>query len=245
LIFFKPPEKHRRVSETELEYITGGKEMNESTTAKIGWVQLLKLRQTWAFIVGKFFADPIWFFFLFWLPSYFDSSFHLDLKNPGMPLAVVYAGTFVGGLGGGYLSSWLISKGMPVYKARKRALLIAAVVVMSIMGTRFISNMWAVVALISISVAANQAWSANIFAIVPDMFPKNAVSTVVGIGGMAGAAGSVLLPILVGYILDHYKAANHLIDGYNIIFIICGTSFLFAWLMIHWIVPKMDKVTFR
>jgi ACS family hexuronate transporter-like MFS transporter len=131
-----------------------------------------------------------------------------------------------------------------VYKARKFALLVAALAVMSILGTRFLTNMWAVVALISVSVAANQAWSANIFAIVPDMFPKEAISTVVGIGGMAGAIGSVLLPLFVGYILDYYKSVNNIVAGYNIIFIICGTSFMLAWLIIHWIIPKMNKATF-
>jgi ACS family hexuronate transporter-like MFS transporter len=242
IIIYKPPDKHKRLKPTELNYINSGVEKNDSDNM-LTWVQLFKLKQTWAFIAGKFFADPIWFFFLFWLPSYFDSTFHLNLNEPGRPLMIVYAGTFIGGLGGGYLSSWLIKKNWPVYKARKLALLIAALAVMTIMGTRFITHMWAVVALISISVAANQAWSANIFAIVTDMFPKNAISSVIGIGGMAGAVGSVLLPLFVGYILDYYKASHNIIAGYNIIFLICGTSFLVAWFIIHLLVPTMEKVS--
>ncbi|MBL7696936.1 MAG: MFS transporter [Chitinophagaceae bacterium] len=244
LIFYQTPAKHKGLSESERAYINSDESVQpEAEIKKFSWLQLLKLKQTWAFIVGKFFTDPIWFFFLFWLPSYFHTYFNLDLKNPGAPLAVVYAGTLVGGLGGGYLSSWLIKKGLPVYKARKRALLISAIVVMTIMVTRYTTSMWAVVALISGSVAANQAWSANIFAIVPDMFPKHMVSSVVGIGGMAGAIGSVLLPIFVGYILDYYKAAGDILAGYNIIFGICGTSFMIAWLVIHLLIPKLNKVT--
>jgi ACS family hexuronate transporter-like MFS transporter len=242
-IFYETPAKHKRLSKTEFDYINSDIEIAEEAAAgKIAWGRLLGLKQTWAFIAGKFFTDPIWFFFLFWLPSYFNSYFHLDFKKPGLPLVIVYAGTMIGSLGGGYLSSWLIKRGLPVYKARKRALLISAFLVVPIIVTRFTTDMWVVVTLISISVAANQAWSANIFAIVPDMFPKNAISSVVGIGGTAGAIGSVLLPIFVGHVLDHYKAIGNIVGGYNIIFLICGSSFLIAWLIIHLIVPKMDKV---
>jgi ACS family hexuronate transporter-like MFS transporter len=243
LIFYEIPSRQKRLSAKEFDYIHSDiADKEESSTGKVSWGKLLKLKQTWAFIVGKFFTDPIWFFFLFWLPSYFNSYFHLDLKKPGLPLVIVYAGTMIGSLGGGYLSSWLIKKGLPVYKARKRALLLSAFLVIPIIATRFTTDMWVVIALISVSVAANQAWSANIFAIVPDMFPKRAISSVVGLGGMAGAIGSVLLPLFVGYILDHYKAIGNIVGGYNIIFLICGSSFLIAWLIIHLIVPKMDKV---
>ncbi len=200
------------------------------------------MRQTWAFIAGKFFTDPIWFFFLFWLPSYFTTYFNLNLKEPSLPLVLVYGGTMIGSIGGGYLSSWLIQKGLPVYKARKIALLVAAFCVIPIVATRYTTDMWFVVALISLSVAANQAWSANIFAIVPDMFPKKAISSVVGLGGMAGAIGSVLFPLFIGFILDYYKNAGNIIAGYNIIFLVCGSSFLIAWIIIHFLTPKMEKV---
>ncbi len=243
IIFYQAPQKQKRLSKEELEYIQSDVRSEENIPEeRIGWVRLLRLKQTWAFIAGKFFTDPIWFFFLFWLPSYFNSYFHLDLKKPGLPLVIVYAGTMLGSLGGGYLSSWLIKKGLPVYKARKRALLISAFLVVPIIITRFTTDMWTVIALISVSVAANQAWSANIFTIVPDMFPKKAISSVVGIGGMAGAIGSLLLPVFVGYILDYYKAIGNIVAGYNIIFLICGSSFLVAWIVIHLIVPKMEKV---
>ena len=121
------------------------------------------------------------------------------------------------------------------------ALLVSAICVIPIVATRYTTDMWTVVALISLSVAANQAWSANIFAIVPDMFPKKAVSTVIGLGGMAGAIGGVLFPMFIGWILDLYKNAGNIVAGYNIIFIVCGVSFLIAFMFIHFLVPKMEK----
>lgn len=243
-IFYTIPARQKRLTEQEYKYINSDNEVEEDTVgSKVTWGRLLMLRQTWAFIAGKFFTDPIWFFFLFWLPSYFNTFFSLDLKKPSLPLVIVYAGTMIGSIGGGYLSSWLIKKGWPVHKARKAALLVSAFCVIPIIATRYTTNIWVVVSLISLSVAANQAWSANIFAIVPDMFPKKAISSVVGLGGMAGAVGSVLFPLFIGFILDFYKNAGNIVAGYNIIFLVCGSSFLIAWLIIHFIIPKMDKVT--
>lgn len=240
---YEIPAKHKRLSRAELDYINSGEEVVPSAPATpFTWGRLLRLRQTWAFIIGKFFTDPIWFFFLFWLPSYFSAHFHLDLRKPSLPLVIVYGGTMIGSLGGGQLSSWLIKKGWPVYKARKAALLTAAVCVVPIIVTRYTTDIRVVVALISLSAAANQAWSANIYTIVPDMFPKAAVSSVVGLGGMVGAIGSFLFPIFIGFILDHYKNAGNIVAGYNIIFLVCGSSFLLAWVLIHYVIPKMEKI---
>lgn len=250
-IFYKIPSEQKRLGKAELDYIHSDeneKELTEEGTATavtVSWKQLFKLKQTWAFIAGKFFTDPIWFFFLFWLPSYFHSIFHVDFREPSLPLVLIYSGTMIGSLGGGYLSSWLIKKGWPVYKARKIALLVAALCVVPIMITRYTHNMWIVVALLCLSVAANQAWSANIYTIVPDMFPKKVVATVVGMGGMAGAIGSVLFPLFIGYILDFYKTTGNILTGYNIIFLICGSSFMVAWVIIHFLVPKMERVDFK
>jgi len=245
---YRTPAKHPRVTPAELAYIqesstSGNSPVQSAPATHFSWGQLLRLRQTWAFIIGKFFTDPIWFFFLFWLPSYFSAHFHLDLRKPSLPLVIVYAGTMIGSIGGGQLSSWLIKKGWPVYKARKTALLAAAACVIPIIITRYTTDLWTVVALISLSAAANQAWSANIFAIVPDMFPKTAISSVVGLGGMAGAIGSFLFPIFIGFILDFYKHAGNIVAGYNIIFLVCGTSFLVAWVLIHYVTPKMEKIS--
>lgn len=240
--FYNIPSKQKRLSKPEFDYIHSDDEDNaDNNTNPVTWGRLLRMKQTWAFIAGKFFTDPIWFFFLFWLPSYFSTYFKLDLKSPSLPLVIVYAGTMIGSIGGGYLSSWLIKKGWPVYKARKTALLIAAFCVIPIIATRYTTDIWVVVALISLSVAANQAWSANIFAIVPDMFPKKAISSVVGLGGLAGAIGGILFPLFIGFILDFYKSAGNIVAGYNIIFLVCGSSFLVAWTVIHFIIPKMGK----
>ncbi len=241
-IFYEVPSKQKRLGKPELVLIQVDEEQEDEKAEPIGWGKLLRLRQTWAFIVGKFLTDPIWFFFLFWLPSYFTTYFSLDLKKPSLPLVIVYAGTMIGSIGGGYLSSWLIKTGWPVYKARKAALLVSAVLVVPIIASRYTDDMWLVVGLISLSVAANQAWSANIFAIVPDMFPKRAVSSVVGLGGMIGAVGCLLFEFSIGLVLDHFKSQGNILAGYNIIFIFCAFSFLLAWIIIHFLTPKMTKV---
>ncbi|MEO8110937.1 MAG: MFS transporter [Ginsengibacter sp.] len=245
-IFYETPSKQKRLQPAELAYITSDVAVTETPSIEknVSWLTLFKLKQTWAFIVGKFFTDPIWYFFLFWLPSYFSNTFHIDLKKPSLPLILVYSGATIGAIGGGYLSSWLIKKGKPVYKARKTALLVSALAVLPIIASRYTTDIWVVIGLITLAIAGNAAWSANIFTIVSDMLPKKAVSSVVGIGSMAGAVGGVLFPILIGSILDYYKGINNITAGYNIIFIFCGLSFLIAWLLIHIITPKMKPVDF-
>lgn len=245
--FYEIPEKHRKLKAEELAYIrsdNAAEPETDTAEAPVKWLRLFSLKQTWAFIIGKFFTDPIWYFFAFWLPSYFSSTFHLDLKKPNLPLVLVYFGATIGAVGGGYLSSKLIKKGWPVYKARKLALFVSALAVLPIIATRYTNDMWIVVGLIALAIAGNAAWSANIFTIVSDMLPKKAVSSVVGIGGMAGAVGGVLFPMMIGSILDYYKSINNLTAGYNIIFIFCGLSFLLAWLLIHLVTPKMEPAKF-
>lgn len=245
-IFYEVPAKHKKISQEELAYINSDKEdaIAPDQASHVSWIKLFSLKQTWAFIIGKFFTDPIWYFFLFWLPSYFSSTFHLDLKKPSLPLVVVYTATTIGAIGGGYLSSYLIKKGWLVYKSRKMVLLLSAFCVLPIILARYTTDMWTVIALISLAVAGNSAWSANIYTIVSDMLPKKAVSSVIGIGGMAGAIGGVIFPVFIGFILDYYKGINNIVAGYNIIFLICSLSFLIAWLLIHWLTPKMKPVQF-
>jgi len=244
-LIYQQPEKHEKLSASELAYIRSDDEKTDGSDApaeKIAWTKLFSLRPTWSFIMGKFLTDPIWYFFLFWLPSYFSTTFNLDLKKPGLPLVIVYSAATVGAIGGGLLSSWFMKKGWTVSKARKTALLISAICVVPIIGARFVSDMWVAVGLIGLAVAGNAGWSSNIYTIVSDMLPKSAVSSVIGIGGMAGAIGGVLFPLFIGFTLDLYKKAGNMVAGYNIIFIVCGVSFLIAWLTIHLLTPKMEPV---
>ncbi len=241
-IFYEIPERQRRLSQPEFDYIHSDDASSDAQGEKIKWSKLFSVRQTWAFIFGKFLTDPVWWFFLFWLPSYFSSTFQLDLKKPSLELAIVYTMTTIGSIGGGYLSGYFIKKGWPVFRARKIAMLIFAFCVLPIMAAQFATNVWVAVALISLAAAAHQAWSANIFTTASDMFPKKAVSSIVGIGGMAGSIGGILFPLLIGYLLDAYKTAGNITAGYNLIFLICGSLYLIAWLVMHLFAPKMERV---
>lgn len=241
-LFYEIPSKQIRLQKPEFDFIHSDKEPEVSVNKdKLNWKQLLVLRQAWVFIVGKVLTDPIWWFFLFWLPSYFADTFDLDLTKPSLHLAVVYAATTVGSIGGGYLSSYLIKKGWPVLKARKTTLFIAAIAVTPIFLAKFATNIWVAVAIISLVTAAHQAWSTNIFTIVSDIVPKKAVSSVVGIGGMAGSIASTLFPILVGSLLAYYKNLGNIKVGYDILFIICGCAYLLAWVIIQLLTKRMNQ----
>jgi ACS family hexuronate transporter-like MFS transporter len=240
--YYELPSKQARVNRAEYDYIHSDNEADTSKEAPVKWLQLFKIRQTWAFVFGKMLTDPIWWFFLYWLPSYFAEAFKLNLSKPSPELVIVYTATTVGSIGGGYLSGYFIKKGWPVFRARKTSMLIFAFLVMPIMAAQYTTNIWQAVVLISLAAAAHQAWSANIFTTASDMFPKKAVSSVVGIGGMAGSVGGILFPLLVGIILDNYKAAGNIGGGYNIIFIICGFAYLLAWGVMHVFSPKMERV---
>ncbi len=240
--YYELPAKQSRINQAEFDYIHSDNEPDTGKEAPVKWLELFKIRQTWAFVFGKMLTDPIWWFFLYWLPSYFAEAFKLNLSKPSPELVIVYTATTVGSIGGGYLSGYFIKKGWPVFRARKTSMLIFAFLVMPIMAAQYTTNIWQAVVLISLAAAAHQAWSANIFTTASDMFPKKAVSSVVGIGGMAGSVGGILFPLLVGIILDNYKAAGNIGGGYNVIFIICGFAYLLAWGVMHVFSPKMERV---
>ena len=245
LVYYEIPSRQKRLSGTEYELITSGQEAEKDRGAaqdRIKWQRLFLQPQTWAMITGKGLIDPIYWFFLFWLPSYFSSIFSLDLKKPNFQLMIIYLATTIGSVGGGYLSSQLIRKGWPVMKARKRVLIVFAFLEVSIILTQFATDAWMAVGLISLAVAVHQAWATNIFTLASDMFPKEAVSSVVGIAGMAGAVGGILFPILIGNLLDRYKAAGNLAGGYHVIFTLCGCTYLVAWTIIHLLTRKSQKV---
>lgn len=237
-VTYYAPQKHKRVSLSELKYITDNRSEVDDSGTSVSWMSLLRVRATWAFIVGKLLTDPIWWFMLFWLPSYFSSRYHLDLKNLGLPLIVVYVATSVGSVSGGWVSSFLISRGWNVNRARQTAMLGIAFLVVPIAFSPWIDNMWAMVGLLSLAAAAHQGWSANLFTTASDMFPKKLVGSVVGIGGMAGAIGGTLFPLFVGALLDHFKALGSINSGYNILFIVCGSAYLIAWIAMRLIRPS-------
>lgn len=246
LVMYELPTRHKKVGAAELAHIQSDGEVDPvGDQKKVSWIKLFSIRQTWAFVFGKLLTDPIWWFFLFWLPSYFSTTFNLDMKSLGLPLIIVYTATTIGSIGGGYLPGWLITKGWPVFKARKAAMLFFAICVIPIMTARYAENMWVAVALISLAAAAHQAWSANIFTTASDMFPKYTLSSVVGIGGMAGSIGGMLFPLVVGALLDHYKALGNINAGYNILFLICGSMYLLAWVTMHFFAPRMEQVVVK
>ncbi len=248
LIFYDIPERQKRLTSEEYGLILNGKESGTyqeeiAGKIKIKWYKLFTFPQTWALITGKGLIDPIFWFFLFWLPSYFSSAFELDLKKPSAELIIIYAATTIGSILGGYFSSFLIRKGWSVMRARKTALFIFAVLELSVILARYATAAWMAVGIISLAVAVHQAWSTNVFTMASDMFPSEAVGSVVGIAGMAGAVGGILFPLLVGYLLDSYKAAGHLTGGYNLLFTICGLTYLSAWTIIHLLTRKHSVVS--
>jgi len=251
--FYEVPARQKRLSPGERSYIeTGSKaspaasndpEASPHPRQLIKWRRLFSFPQTWAFIAGKAFIDPIYWFFLFWLPSYFAAHFSLDLRKPSLQLMTIYAATTLGSIGGGYLSSWLVKRGWQVLRARKASLLLFAFMEVSIILAQFANSPWVAVGLISLAVAVHQAWATNIFTMASDLFPKEAVSSVVGIGGMAGAVGGILFPLLVGHLLDSYKQAGNIVAGYNVLFTLCGFTYLLTWAMIHYLTRRRTKVS--
>lgn len=230
LVIYKRPEEHPRLSKEELEFIQSDP---AEPVVKVPWKRLFPHRQTWAFAIGKFLTDPIWWVYLFWLPDFLNKQHGLDLKNFGLPLAVIYIIADVGSVGGGYISSAMIKRGWSINRSRKTAMLICALAVVPIVFASITSNLWVAVLLIGIAAAAHQGWSANIFTTASDMFPKQAVGSVVGIGGMAGAVGGMFIAKIVAYILDTT-------GSYVPIFALAASAYLVALLVIHVLAPKLE-----
>jgi MFS transporter, ACS family, hexuronate transporter len=203
----------------------------------IPWVRLLRYRQTWAFAVGKLLADPVWWFYLYWLPKFLDARYGIKLSGIAAPLIVVYLIADVGSIGGGWLSSALINRGWSVNRARKTAMLAMALLIVPTALAPFASSLWTAVLIVAVAAAAHQAWSANVYTLASDMFPRSAVGSVVGIGAFSGAMGGVLFQRAVGRILD----ANG--GNYAPIFIFCGSAYVVAWMLIHLLAPRLQPVT--
>lgn len=273
--YSSPDEKlaQGKLSQAEYDYIHSDKdevvekgtdEQTKDGAAKM-WCKLLKYRQTWSFFFGKFFTDPIWWFYLFWLPSFIDGDNQIKIEafkklNPdasaeliaqsvntiSMPiaLAVIYTISTLGSVYGGWIPKYLMNKGMNPSKARKLTMFMIALIPLFVLSASTLGkiNAWYAVLIIGLACAAHQAWSANIFTTVSDMFPKKAIASVTGIGGMAGAAGGLLIAWGAGRILDYYKALDNIGNGYAIMFIICAVAYLVAWIVMQILVPRFKQI---
>jgi ACS family hexuronate transporter-like MFS transporter len=229
LAVYRRPEEHPRLGADELAYIRS--DPPEAVTP-IAWSKVIGYRQTWAFAIGKFLTDPVWWLYLFWMPDFFARNYGLDLKSIGLPLVVIYLVADVGSIGGGWLSSSLIKRGWSVNAARKTAMLICAVAVVPVVFASRASSLWVAVGLVAVAASAHQGWSANIFTLTSDMFPRRAVGSVVGFGGMAGAVGGMFISIVVGEILQRT-------GSYVPIFFMAGFMYLIAFVIIHLLVPSL------
>ncbi len=236
------PDKHRSVGTAELAYIKSDREETSGTVQKVPWRVLLQYREAWSFIVAKFLTDPVWWFFLYFLPDYFHSTKGLNIKAMGLPLVVLYLIVTVLSIAGGWMTNYLIQKGWGASKARKVCMLLFAFGVVPVVFVKF-CGLWGAVCLIGLAGAAHQAWSANLFTTVSDMFPKRAVASTVGLGGMAGSIGGLLFPLLSGSLLDTFKAKGDINMGYGILFAICAGAYLVAFGLSHLLAPKFEMVT--
>jgi ACS family hexuronate transporter-like MFS transporter len=232
---YRKPVNHPTLTGAELRYIyqEAAEQMGPSTP----WARLLSLRQTWAFSIPKFLTDPIWWFFLFYLPSYFSSKFNLDLSHLGLPLIIVYSASTFGSIGGGWLPTPFHRLGLSATRARLGAMLLCACLVAPIFLLNYLHSEGLAIALLSVAAAAHQGWSANLFTTASDMFPRSAVGSVTGIGGMAGAAGGALLMNYSGYILQ-------LTHSYASLFAIAASAYLLALLVMVLLAPGLKKVEF-
>ena len=231
LALYRRPRESRHVSEAEIDYIESDP---ADSAAKVPWSRLLKVKETWAFAIGKFLTDPIWWMFLFWTPDFLVKRHGLDLKTFGPPLVVIYLVSDFGSIAGGWMSSKLIHRGWSINAARKTTMLICAFAVTPIFFAQYVDDLWTAVAIISLATAAHQAWSANLYTLPGDTFPRKAVGSVIGIGGTAGAVGGMLFALYIGQILER-------VGSYGLIFVVAGSVYLIALALIHLLMPRMDQ----
>lgn len=231
LALYRRPQDSKRLSPGELAHI---EQDAPDSAERVSWLRVVSCRETWAFALGKFLTDPVWWMFLFWLPDFLHKRHGLDLSTFGPPIAVIYVVSDLGSIGGGWLSSHLIHRGWSVNAARKTTMLLCALCVVPIFFAQYVSGLWAAVAIISLAAAAHQGWSANLFTLVSDMFPRKAVGSVYGVGGTAGAIGGMLFSIFIGEVLEKSGA-------YTLIFLVSGSLYLIALLFIQLLSPRLDQ----
>ena len=235
LAVYRPPAQDAKLSPAELAYIRSDP---DEPAARLPWAQLLRHRQAWAFVVAKFLTDPIWWFFLFWLPKFLNQEYGLTLTALGPPLIAIYLLADIGSIGGGWLAGRFIKRGWSVNKARKSAMLVCALCVVPIALASWATNLWVAVALIGLATAGHQGWSANVFTLTSDMFPRYAVGSVVGLGGLAGAVGGMLISTFVGFLLQAT-------GSYVPVFVMAASAYLIALAAVHWLVPRLEPAQVR
>jgi len=233
ILIYNKPDESKKLSEYEYRYIL--QDENESETKKLPWKSIISYKQTWGICLARFLTDPIWWFFLFWLPKYLNSTYNIDLLHIGLPLIVVYVISIVGSVFGGWFSSFLIKKGKNNVSARKLTIFLMALLVVPIFFTSQVSNLWVAVLFVSLATFAHQGYAANIFTIVSDIYPKNAVGSVTGLAGFAGAIGGVLFSGGVGLILQ-------ITGSYYLIFGIASVAYLLCWLSLQLLVSNQKIV---
>jgi ACS family hexuronate transporter-like MFS transporter len=232
LALYYRPEAHPRVTAAELAYIRSD---GEESAVRVPWARLFPHRETWAFAIGKFLTDPVWWLYLFWIPDFLNRQHGLQLIEVGPPLVAIYLIADVGSIGGGWLSSWLLKRGWTVNAARKTAMLVCASAVLPIVFAPHVKELWTAVAIVGLAAAAHQGWSANLFTLVSDTFPRRAVGSVVGFGGMAGAVGGMLVAKVTGYLLEWT-------GSYAPVFFIAGSAYFIALAIIHVLMPTIEPV---
>ena len=237
--FYEVPEKEKRVSAAELEHIRSDKDEAQNTGSPMGWLASLRYRQTWSFIVAKFLTDPVWWFFLIWLPDYFKSTRGLNIKHSWVHLVTIYAIVTVLSIAGGWLTGHLQRRGWSVTRARKTGMFLFALCVLPILVVTRVGD-WPAVLLIGLAAAAHQAWSANLFTTVSDMFPKKDVATLIGVGGFAGSVGGILFPWFSGRLLDHFHKQGDVTQGYAVLFAICASAYLVSFAIHHVLAPRFE-----
>ena len=240
---YQVPERQKRLSADELAYIQSDRdESHDEGAGKIPWLRLFRFRQAWSIIVGRFMTDPVWWFFLIWLPDYFKKTRNLDIAHSWMHLATIYLIITVLSNLGGWLPGYLMKLGWSVTRARKTAMFIFALCVVPILFVTHVSD-WAAVFLIGLAGSAHQAWSASLYSTASDMFPKRAVGSLIGLGSAAGSTAGMIFPIFCGFILDKFTAAGNVTAGYNVLFVICAFAYLVAFGLNHLFAPKFEEMS--
>ncbi|MBS0472830.1 MAG: MFS transporter [Proteobacteria bacterium] len=232
LASYRHPREHSKVSPAELAFIESDPPDSEAHR-NIPWTRLLRVKETWAYAAGKFLIDPIWWMYLFWLPGFFHDRYHLDLRTFGPPVVAVYVLSDVGSVAGGWLSSTLIKRGCSINAARKITMLVSCIFVFPVMFAMHADNLWLAVAIVGLATAAHQAFSANLYTLPSDVFPRAPVASVIGIGGTVGAIGGMLMAKYTGYVLDQ-------LGTYTPIFVVAGAAYPLALLVVHILSPRYD-----